>query len=77
MDDVQLAKLYFALSAMFTECIARHIECHIDRASKVARQSLHHCRSLKHVHCLPPSSGLEVRIGEHPIASSCEVLRRI
>lgn len=39
MNDIQLAKLYYALSALFTECIARHLSATCSMSHAEARMS--------------------------------------
>lgn len=79
VNDVQLAKLYFALSAMFNECIAetrkcpqyvylrpRKLDCKVAAIEVFGRGVI-----------LPPSSGHGEGNEAHRTASSSAALRRI
>ena len=76
MDNVQLAELYCALSAMFTECIARHTRCHkssilMARSGRENRHEYFVARSVGRF--LPPSSAPAGGNEARRTASSSEV----
>ena len=86
MDDIELTKLHYALSAMFTECVDRHHRiCHsigIGDPHGVmedvrARQRVELSDCVGDFVIIPPSIGLGEGTEAHPTASSSEAPRRI